>query len=66
MLAADRLGAGDLLTRQVLLHGVALTPATLAGTWVGKRIVGRIRDRTFVICVEVGFIAAGALFLAGF
>jgi uncharacterized protein len=59
-------GAGDLLTRQVLLYGVALTPATLAGTWAGKRIVGRISDRAFVIVVEVGLLAAGALFLLGF
>lgn len=58
-------GAGDLLTRQVLLYGVALTPATLAGTWVGKRIVGRISDRVFVILVEVGLVAAGALFVIG-
>ena len=59
-------GAGDLLTRQVLLYGVALTPATLAGTWAGKRIVGRISDRVFVVLVELGLIAAGALFLLGF
>ncbi|TQJ12467.1 sulfite exporter TauE/SafE family protein [Kribbella jejuensis] len=58
-------GAGDLLTRQVLLYGVALTPATLAGTWAGKRIVGRISDRVFVILVEVGLLAAGALFILG-
>lgn len=59
-------GAGDLLTRQVLLYGAALTPATLAGTWLGKRIVGRISDRVFVVLVEVGLLAAGALFLLGF
>ena len=59
-------GAGDLLTRQVLLYGVALTPATLAGTWVGKRIVGRISDRLFVVLVELGLLAAGTLFLLGF
>lgn len=58
-------GAGDLLTRQVLLYGAALTPATLAGAWVGKRIVGRISDCAFVICVEIGLLAAGAFFLAG-
>ncbi|MET8910134.1 sulfite exporter TauE/SafE family protein [Micromonospora sp. NPDC004551] len=58
-------GAGDLLGRQVLLFGIALTPAALAGTWVGRRIVGRISDRVFVICVEIGLVAAGLLFLAG-
>ncbi|WP_262282237.1 sulfite exporter TauE/SafE family protein [Micromonospora sp. MA102] len=58
-------GAGDLLTRKVLLYGAALTPATLAGAWVGKRIVGRISDRLFVLLVEIGLLASGALFLAG-
>jgi uncharacterized protein len=58
-------GAGDLLTRQVLLSGLALTPATLAGAWAGKRIVGRISDRVFVMLVELGLLAAGTLFVAG-
>ena len=58
-------GAGDLLTRQVLLYGVALTPATLLGAWTGKKIVGRISDRLFVLLVELGLLAAGTLFLIG-
>lgn len=32
---------------------------------VGKKIVGRISDRAFVIIVEIGLIAAGMLFLIG-
>jgi uncharacterized membrane protein YfcA len=59
-------GAGELLTRRVLLFGLALTPATLAGAWVGKHIVGRISERVFVILVEGGLIVAGVLFLFGF
>jgi uncharacterized membrane protein YfcA len=58
-------GVGDLLTGRVLLFGVALTPATLAGAWVGKKIVERISDRVFVILVEAGLVAAGVLFLIG-
>ncbi|MEV4640107.1 sulfite exporter TauE/SafE family protein [Actinoplanes sp. NPDC049548] len=58
-------GAGDLLTSQVLLFGAALTPATLAGAWVGKKVVGRISDRTFVMLVEAGLVVAGVLFLLG-
>ena len=58
-------GAGDLLTRQVLLYGAALTPATLAGAWVGRKTVGRISDRVFVLLVETGLLAAGVLFLLG-
>jgi uncharacterized membrane protein YfcA len=58
-------GAGDLLTRRILLYGAALTPATLAGAWVGRRVVGRISDRTFVWLVEAGLVVAGVLFLAG-
>jgi uncharacterized membrane protein YfcA len=58
-------GAGDLLTSQVLLYGIALTPATLLGAWTGKKIVGRISDHLFVLLVELGLLAAGALFLIG-
>lgn len=57
-------GAGSLLTTQVLLFGAALTPATLGGAWVGRKIVGRLSDRVFVVLVEVGLLAAGVLFLA--
>ena len=58
-------GAGSLLNPQVLLLGIALTPATLAGAWAGKRTVNRISDRLFVRLVEVGLVAAGLLFLVG-
>src|SRR3954454_2891057 len=56
-------GAGELLTGQVLLYGAALTPATLLGAWAGRKIVGHIGDRLFVLLVEIGLLAAGVLFL---
>lgn len=58
-------GVGDLLTRQVLVYGLALTPATLAGAWTGKRILDHTSERLFVALVEVGLVAAGALLLVG-
>lgn len=58
-------GAGDLLSARVLWYGIVLTPATLAGAWVGKKIVGRISDRVFVVLVEAGLVIAGVLFLIG-
>lgn len=58
-------GAGNLLTARVLLLGAAMTPATLAGAWAGKKIVTKISDRTFVVLVEAGLAAAGLLFLTG-
>jgi uncharacterized membrane protein YfcA len=57
--------AGGLITSDVLLLGAALTPATLLGAAVGRRIVGRISDRVFVVLVELGLLAAAALFLTG-
>jgi uncharacterized membrane protein YfcA len=48
-------GADDLLTGQVLRYGAALTPATLAGVRAGRRIVGRISDRAFVLLLLIGF-----------
>ncbi|TCC47433.1 sulfite exporter TauE/SafE family protein [Kribbella capetownensis] len=58
-------GAGDVLTRQVVLYGLALTPATLLGAWTGKNLLGRITDRVFVTIVEIGLVAAGALLIIG-
>jgi uncharacterized membrane protein YfcA len=58
-------GAGSLVNPTVLLLGLALTPATLAGAWVGRRTVGRISDMLFVRLVEVGLVAAGLIFLLG-
>jgi len=58
-------GAGELLTTKVLIFGAALTPATIAGAWVGRKIVGRVSDRIFVLLVEAGLVAAGLLFLTG-
>lgn len=58
-------GAGDLMTGTVLMYGAALTPATLAGAWVGRKIVDRISDRVFVHLVEAGLVVAGVLFLLG-
>lgn len=56
-------GATDLLSGNVPLLGLAQTPATLAGTWTGKQIRGRIDDLVFVGLVEAGLIVAGPLFL---
>jgi uncharacterized protein len=58
-------GAGSLLGPRVLLLGLVLTPATMAGAWAGKRTVDRISDRVFVLLVEGGLLAAGLLFLFG-
>jgi len=56
-------GFGDLLTDRVLVYGAVLTPAILAGAWVGRKIVGKLRDKVFVVIIEVGLVAAGALLL---
>ncbi|MEU5943496.1 TSUP family transporter [Micromonospora sp. NPDC047548] len=58
-------GVGNLLTPRVLLLGAAMTPATVTGAWVGKKIMIKISDRMFVILVETGLVAAGLLFLTG-
>jgi hypothetical protein len=33
---------------------------------VGRRLVGRISDRVFVVLVEAGLLVSGVLFLLGF
>ncbi|MFI1992920.1 TSUP family transporter [Actinoplanes sp. NPDC020271] len=56
-------GTGTLLTGQVLLLGLVLTPATLAGAWAGRATLGRLSDRLFVLLVEIGLVAAGMLLI---
>lgn len=58
-------GASDLLSWRVLALGAALTPAVVAGAWVGKRVTDRISDQLFASLVEAGLVAAGVLFLLG-
>jgi uncharacterized membrane protein YfcA len=58
-------GSTDLLSGQVLLLGLLLTPATLAGAWTGKKLLEHVNDRVFVILVEAGLIAAGVALLIG-
>jgi uncharacterized membrane protein YfcA len=58
-------GFSDLVTTSVLAYGLALTPATVAGAWVGKQVVGRMSERVFVIVVEIALVVAGGLFLLG-
>ena len=56
-------GAGALLTPSVLLYGLVLTPATVAGSWLGKRTVSRLSEERFVLLVEIGLVVAGLFLL---
>jgi uncharacterized membrane protein YfcA len=58
-------GAGSLLGTRVVLLGAALAPATLAGAWCGRALVGRMSERAFVVLVEAGLVVAAVLFLVG-
>lgn len=46
-----------------LLPGLALGPIMVAGSWMGKRLVDRLPQRTFVLLIEGTMTAAGLLFL---
>lgn len=58
-------GTGHLLTVEVLVYGAVLTPATVAGAWLGRRIVDRVSERLFVYLVEAGLVISGLLFVLG-
>lgn len=46
-----------------ILAGLALGPAMILGSWIGKRIVDRLPQRVFVYLIEATMTAAGLLFL---
>jgi uncharacterized membrane protein YfcA len=58
-------GGTNLISRQTLLLAVALTPATLLGTWTGKQVLRHTTDRLFIALVELALLTAGTMFLAG-
>jgi uncharacterized membrane protein YfcA len=51
------------LTLRTGLIGLALTPASVTGAWLGKRILDRLPVRVFVLLVEAGLVAAGVLLI---
>jgi uncharacterized protein len=56
-------GAGDLVTTRVLELGAVLTPATVAGAYVGKHTLSHLSDQVFVRLVEAGLVLAGILLI---
>ena len=58
-------GISALLTPLTFGVGLLVTPAMIAGSWLGKRIVDRLPERVFVAVIEVVLIVAGLIFLIG-
>ncbi|MEU8323823.1 TSUP family transporter [Nonomuraea sp. NPDC048881] len=58
-------GAGSLLSVHVLQLGSALTPAVLAGAWLGRRTVARMHAQALVLVTEAGVAVAAILLLPG-
>ncbi|MFC5830595.1 sulfite exporter TauE/SafE family protein [Nonomuraea insulae] len=58
-------GASSLLSVHVLQLGLVLTPAIVAGAWLGRRTVMRMNARVFTLVIEAGLLIAAILFLAG-
>lgn len=56
-------GATALLTLFSVGVGLAMAPAMIAGSWIGKRIVDRLPEQVFVAVIEVVLIVAGVSFL---
>ncbi len=56
-------GAVAVLTTSGLLYGLALAPASVAGSWMGRRVVDRMPVAVFRAVVEVGLVVAGLLLI---
>jgi uncharacterized membrane protein YfcA len=54
-------GAVAVLTTTGLLYGLALSPASVAGSWLGRRVVDRMPIAAFRAVVEGGLVVAGVL-----
>jgi uncharacterized membrane protein YfcA len=51
------------LTTTGLLYGLALAPASVAGSWMGRRVVESMPVAVFRAVVEVGLVVAGLLLI---
>lgn len=58
-------GTAALLTAATVGIGLAMAPAMIAGSLIGKRIVDRLPERVFVAIIEVVLVVAGLVFLVG-
>ena len=58
-------GTAALLTTFTVGVGLAMAPAMIAGSLLGKRIVDRLPERVFVAVIEVVLVVAGLVFLIG-
>lgn len=56
-------GAVAVLTVRTALLGLALAPATIAGAWLGRRVVDRLPAPVFVALVEAGLVASGVVLI---
>jgi hypothetical protein len=52
-----------LLTRETALLGLALGATMFAGTWIGRRVVDRLAERTLLVAIEVLLVLMGLHFL---
>ena len=55
--------AGSALPWSAVAAGLALGPAMIAGSWVGKRIVDRLPERVFIAIIELTMVGAGLVLL---
>ncbi len=55
----------QVISTSALLIGLALGPAMVLGSWLGKRIVDRLPPTAFVAVIEGTLLVAGAIFLLG-
>jgi uncharacterized membrane protein YfcA len=53
----------SILSRTDVLIGLALGPIMTLGSYVGKHVVDRLPERTFIMLIEAGLITAGLAFL---
>ena len=51
------------LTRSGAFAGLLLGPIMLLGSFLGKRVVGKLPEKVFVLLIESVLIVAGLLFL---
>lgn len=52
-----------ILTKDLMLTGLVLTPVMLLGSWLGRKLIDRLNDRQYVLYINVLVFASGVILL---
>lgn len=54
----------NLLTQPLLIQGLELTPALFLGSWLGSKLIKKLSEKQFILCVNILIFFGGIILIA--